>query len=61
MDKHKYMDKCMSLLTTKHFKDVDSVPQKSFTKLKSKAPPYEYKKLYPSGSYAGKFYGTAVT
>ena len=33
MDKHKYMDKCMSLLAKKYFKDVDSVPQKPFTKL----------------------------
>ena len=56
MDKHKYLEKCMSLLTTKHFKQVDSDPgkileskvQRSLRKLKSKFFPYEYKKLYPT-------------
>ena len=55
----------MSLLTTKNFKQVDSDPrktleskvQKSLRKQKSKLSPYEYKKLYPSGSCPGKFYG----
>ena len=54
----------MSLLTTKQFKQVDSDPTKileskvlrSHRKLKSK---HEYKKLYPTGSCPGKFYGTA--
>ena len=44
----------MSLLTTKHFKQVDSDPaktleskvQRSMRKLKSKLSPFEYKKLY---------------
>ena len=67
MDKHKYLEKCMSMLTTKHFKLVDSDPtktleskvQRSLRKLKSRLSPYEYKKLYPTGSCPGKFYGTA--
>ena len=67
MDKYKYIEKCMSFLTTKQFKQVDSDPtktleskvQRSLRKLKSKLSPYEYKKLYPTGSSPGKFYGTA--
>ena len=67
MDKHKYREKCMSLLTTKHCKQVDRDPtktveskvQRSLRKLKSKLSSYEYKKLYPTGSCPGKFYGTA--
>ena len=46
MEKHKYLEKCMSLLTTKHFKQVDGDPtktleskvQRSLRKLKSKLP-----------------------
>ena len=61
------MERCMSFLTTKHFKQVDSNPTKtlkskvqcSLRNLKSKVSPYEYKKLYPTGSLPGKFYGTA--
>ena len=57
----------MSLLTTKHFKQIDSDPtktleskvQRSLRKFKSKLSPYEYKKLYPTISFTGKFYGTA--
>ena len=57
----------MSFLTTKQFKQVDSDPtktleskvQRSLRKLKSKLSPYEYKKLYPTGSSTGKFSGTA--
>ena len=67
MDKHKYLEKCMSMLTTKHFKQVDSDPtktleskvQRSLRKLKSRLSPYECKKLYPTVSCPGKFYGTA--
>ena len=67
MDKHKYIEQCLCLLTTKHFKQVDSDPtkileskiQRSLRKLKSKLSPYEYKNLYPTGSCPGKFYETA--
>ena len=60
------MEKCMSFLTTKQFKQVDSDPtktleskvQRSMRNSKSKLSPYEYKKLYPTGSSPGKFYGT---
>ena len=58
MGKRKYIEKCMSFLTTEQFKQVDSDPtktleskvQRSLRKLKSKLSPYEYKKLYPTGS-----------
>ena len=67
MDKHKYIEKCMSLLTIKQFKQVGSDPtktldsklQRSLRKLKSKLSPYEYKKWYPTGSSPGRIYGTA--
>ena len=67
MDKHKYLEKCMSMLTTKPFKQVDSDPrktleskvQRSLRKLKSRLSPYQYKKLYPTGSCPGKFYDPA--
>ena len=56
----------MSKLTIKLFKQVDSDPtktleskvQSSLRKLKSRLSPYEYKKLYPTGSCPGQFYGT---
>ena len=67
MDKHEYITKCMSLLTTKYFKQVDSNPTKtleskvrrSLRNLNSKLSPHEYKILYPTGSCPGKFYRTA--
>ena len=67
MGRHKYIEKCVSFLTTKQFKQVDNDPtktleskvQRSLRKLKSKLSPYEYKKLYPTGSSTGKFSGTA--
>ena len=66
MDKHKYIEKYLSLLTPKRFKQVDSDPtktlqskvQRSLWKVKSKLSPFQYKKLYPTGSSPGKFYGT---
>ena len=66
MDKHKYIEKYLSLLTPKQFKQVDSDPtktlqskvQRSLWKLKSKLSPFQYKKLHPTGSSPGKFYGT---
>ena len=61
------IEKCFSLLTTKHFKQVDSDPtktlesniQRSLRKLKPKVSPFEYKKSYPTGSCPGNLYGTA--
>ena len=40
-------------------KTLESKVQRSLRKLKSKLSSYEEKKLYPTGSSPGKFYGTA--
>ena len=40
-------------------KTLESKVQRSLRKLKPKLCPYECKKLYPTGSCPGKFYGTA--
>ena len=57
MDRHKYIEKCMSLLTDPT-KTLESKVQRLLRKLKSKLSPYKYKKLYPTVSCPGKFYGT---
>ena len=57
MDKHKYIEKCMSLLTDPT-KTLESKVQRLLRKLKSKLSPYKYKKLYPTVSCPGEFYGT---
>ena len=63
MEKHKYLEICMSLLTTKHFKQVVSDPtktleskvQRSLRKLKSKLPHMSTRnyiqQLYANGSF----------
>ena len=57
MDRHKYIENCMSLLTDP-IKTLESKVQRLLRKLKSKLSPYKYKKLYPTVSCPGKFYGT---
>ena len=55
------------MLSTKQFLNVETDPTKSLEikiqrilrKIKSKFPEQEYKRLYPTGSRPGKFYGTA--
>ena len=67
MDRHKYTDKCLALLSTKQFttltndptKTLESKAQRTLRKMKSIFTEQEYKKLYPTGSCPGKFYGTA--
>ena len=67
MDQSNYTDKCMSLLRSNQFKHIPNDPTKSLEskikwtirKIKSKLSEQEYKKLYPTGSWPGKFYGTA--
>ena len=56
MDKHKYIENYMSLLTDPT-KTLESKVQRLLRKLKSKLSPYKYKKLYPTVSCPGKFYG----
>ena len=54
------------LLSTKQFQILNFDPKKSaelkvqrmLRKIKSKLPIQDYKRLYPNGSYPGRFYGT---
>ena len=67
LDKIIYVEKCLSILDTNQFMKLDKNPTSSFEskiqrtlrKIKSKLSTEEYKKLYPTGSNAGRFYGTA--
>ena len=66
MDRHKYTDKCLALLSTKQFttltndptKTLESKALRTLRKMKSIFTEQEYKKLHPTGSCPGKFYGT---
>ena len=66
-DKNIYDDKCLSILDTNQFMKLDKNPsisyeskiQRTLRKIKSKFSTEEYKKFYPTGSNAGRFYGTA--
>ena len=57
----------MALLNIERFKRLTTYPttaierkiQKVFRKIKSKLSEQEYKRLYPTGSAATRFYGTA--
>ena len=57
----------MSILDTNQFMKLDKNPissykskiQLTFRKIKSKPSTEQYRKLYPTGSNAGRFYGTA--
>ena len=67
MDKSKYAEKGLTVLSTKQFQKLKLHPTKSIEekvqrivrKIKSKITIQEYKRLYPRGSCRGKFYGTA--
>ena len=67
LDKTTYTDKWLTMLSTKKFLSVETDPTKTLEtkiqevlrKIKSKVLEQEYKQLYPTGSYPGKFYGTA--
>ena len=67
MDQSNYTEKCMSLLSSNQCihilneptKSLESKVQSALRKIMSKLSEQEYKKLYPTGSCPGKFYGTA--
>ena len=67
LGKNIYVEKCLSILDTNQFMKLDKNPTSSYEskiqrmlrKIKSKFSTEEYKKLYPTGSIAGRFYGTA--
>ena len=67
LDKTKYVEKCFSVINTSKFKKLDKNPTVSYEakirrtlrKMKSRFTLQEYNKVYPTGSNAGKLYGTA--
>ena len=67
IDRKKYTEKCMDMLTTKQFSKLDKYPTKTIEvkvqrpvrKIEDHLSTSEYRTLYPSGSAPGKFYGTA--
>ena len=66
-DENIHVEKCLSILDTNRFTKLDKKPtssyeskiQRTLRKIKSKLSTEEYEKLYPTGSNAGRFYGTA--
>ena len=67
MNKSKYLEKCLTLLNSEQFVRLNEDPaktnerklQRMLRKIKPNLTDQEYKRLYPSGSAPGKFYGTA--
>ena len=67
LDKNIYVEKCLSILDTSQFMKLDKNPTSSYEskiqctlrKIKSKLSTEEYKKFYPTGSNASRFYGNA--
>ena len=65
----KYLEKCSTILNSSQFTKPDRDPtcymenevQRTLRKVKFMMPQNVYSKLYPSGSYPGKFYGTPKT
>ena len=65
LDRTKYIDKCLFMLGTNQFAKLDNDPtskleskvQRTLGKIKLKLPEKVYRKLYPTGSCPGKFYG----
>ena len=63
----KYFDKCLAMLNTEQFVQLQKDPtssferkvQRSLRQIKQKLSANVYAKLYPTGSYPGKFYGTS--
>ena len=67
IDRKTYTEKCLSLLNTDSFIQLDHDPtkaiegksQRSIRKIKNNLTKQEYSRIYPTGSSPGKFYGTA--
>ena len=67
MNKSKYLEKCLTLLNSEQFARRNEDPtktnerkvQRMLRNIKPNLTDQEYKRLYPSGSAPGKFYGTA--
>ena len=66
LDRKNYIQKCVSILNTSQFRKLDNDPTKSLErkvqqtlqKIKHKFEDNEYKRLYPTVSRPGLFYGT---
>ena len=67
MNRSKYIQKCLSIVNSNQFLQVDKDPiasierkvQRTLRKLKDKVPSLRYSKFYPTGSSPDRFYGTA--
>ena len=72
IDRKTYTEKCLNLLNTDSFIQLDHGPTKaierkmpwfmqnrSMRKIKNNLTKQEYSRIYPTGSSSGKFYGTA--
>ena len=66
LDKSKYMEKCLAMLNTEHFRKLNRDPTKTAErkiqifpkKIKSNLSTQEYSSLYPTVSCPGEFYDT---
>ena len=67
LDRKHYIEKCLSIVESKQFKKLKKDPtktleskvQQTLRKIKNVLSEKDYKKLYPTGSQPGLFYGTA--
>ena len=67
LDRKNYIEKCLNILDTKQLRKLSKDPTKTLErkiqrilrKIKCHLEEKEYKKLYPTGSKPGLFYGTA--
>ena len=67
IDRKTYTEKCLNLLNTHSFIQLDHDPtkviegkiQRSICKIRNNLTKQEYSRLYPTGSSPGEFYGTA--
>ena len=67
MNRSKYIEECLSIVNSNQFLQVDKDPiasierkeQRTIRKIKDKSPSLFCSKIYPTGSSAGQFYGTA--
>ena len=67
LNRSKYIEKCLSIVNSNQFLQVDKDPtasterkvQKRLRKIKDKIPSLLYSNIYPTRSAPGQFYGTA--
>ena len=67
MDRNRYVEKCLSILETDKFEEIDEDPtaqfedrvQRCLRKMKKRFGKQTYNSIYPTSSQPGRFYGTA--